>query len=175
MFYKILNKVRRPTFFLLSLTLTVLVLLFSINVLFVSSASPAAPDYVGGGDADGSTNSGTGNLNFTRVFVQGDYAYIAKNGSSTDCSSAAGCELQVWQIGEADTGDPGTGASTSGVILKRGVTIKGGVTFKFFLPLFDTLLSPFNFIFSLTPRDPSVPSLLSVPRVTLGIYGSGFG
>jgi hypothetical protein len=64
-------------------------------------SNPAAPTFVGGGDSSGTANSGTGAISFNSVAVSGRYAYIALNGSSTNCNTAgdkSGCELQIWDV-----------------------------------------------------------------------------
>ncbi len=66
-------------------------------------SNPAAPAYVGGADASGSANSGSGNANFLSISVSGRYAYVTQQGdSSAACSqtagSAIGCELKIFDI-----------------------------------------------------------------------------
>jgi hypothetical protein len=61
--------------------------------------NPAKPDYIGGADASGATNSGTEASGFTDVKVSGNYAYVIKVGLATDCHiDYAGCELQIYDI-----------------------------------------------------------------------------
>jgi hypothetical protein len=102
-------------------------------------SDPAAPAFVGGGDASGGTNAGTGDSSFRTITVSGDYAYIAKPGSATDCSDAnkIGCELQIWDIsnpaapafvGGADAGgrtNAGTQLSTFGAFFAPAIAIRG--------------------------------------------------
>jgi len=81
-------------------------------------STPAAPTYVGGSDASGSTNSGTGNSSFNLVNVSGRYAYVANSGSATACSqtvgSAIGCELQVYDVSGIDAVSISTGTLETG-------------------------------------------------------------
>ncbi len=86
-------------------------------------SNPSAPAYVGGADASGSTNSGTGNNFFNRVFVSGGYAHVVLSGNTTVCSqsagSAIGCELQVYDVSSPATptyvgGADSTGSTNSG-------------------------------------------------------------
>jgi hypothetical protein len=67
-------------------------------------STPTSPTYVGGVDASGTTNSGTTNLNASGIAVSGNYVYVARAGSSSNCSSAIGCELQVFTAGSTLTG-----------------------------------------------------------------------
>jgi len=70
-------------------------------------SSGASPTYVGGGDASGSTNSGTASSAFFGLAKVGDYLFVAKAGSATACSntpgSAIGCEFQVWDVSTPST------------------------------------------------------------------------
>ena len=95
-------------------------------------SNPSAPAYVGGGDASGSTNSGIGSSSFDYIIVSGNYAYIAKAGSSTACSqtagSAIGCELQVWDISNPSApayvgGGDASGSTNSGTTLAGNMAI----------------------------------------------------
>jgi hypothetical protein len=67
-------------------------------------STPSSPAYVGGGDASGSTNTGSGSAAFRSLFVTDNYLFVAGANSATVCSpsagSAIGCELKVWQINE---------------------------------------------------------------------------
>ncbi len=86
-------------------------------------SNPAAPAYVGGADASGSANTGTGNVNFTDITISGSYAYIASASNNTACSqtvgSAIGCELKVFDISNPAApayvgGADATGSTNSG-------------------------------------------------------------
>jgi hypothetical protein len=99
-------------------------------------SDPTAPAYVGGGDASGTTNTGTGSKNFTAVALSGNYALIATAGSATDCSSAIGCELQVWDISTPSApayvgGADASGAANSGTgaIGFTSVDVSGDVAY----------------------------------------------
>lgn len=64
-------------------------------------SNPANPNYVGGADQSGTTNSGVSSASAeTKVRIYGKYAYVTKNGYATDdCSvNPDGCELQVYDI-----------------------------------------------------------------------------
>jgi hypothetical protein len=62
--------------------------------------NPAAPTYAAGVDASGSTNSGTGTVQFNMVTVSGQNIYVASNASGTTCSATAGtaigCEVKIF-------------------------------------------------------------------------------
>ncbi|MES2007022.1 MAG: hypothetical protein V4436_02860 [Patescibacteria group bacterium] len=80
-------------------------------------SSTTNPVYMGGADASGLTNSGTGANNLTTVYVAGNYAYIGKVLSPTDCSTVgnkAGCELQVYDISDPTNPTFVGGADNSG-------------------------------------------------------------
>jgi hypothetical protein len=81
-------------------------------------SNPGTPTYVGGADASGSTNSGTGNSAFNEVAVSGRYAYVASQGNATACSqtagSAIGCELKVFDISNPSAPTYVGGADVSG-------------------------------------------------------------
>lgn len=62
-------------------------------------SNPAAPTYISGIDASGTVNGGTTNQGDNSVAVSGRYMYVAKAGDATACSSAIGCELQVYDVG----------------------------------------------------------------------------
>jgi hypothetical protein len=99
-------------------------------------SNPLAPTFVGGADADGSTNSGTSaGQNFNKIFVSGNYAYIAASASSTACSSTAGigsgCELKVFDVstpssptyvGGADAGGSANSGTMSSTALNVSVS-----------------------------------------------------
>jgi hypothetical protein len=61
-------------------------------------ADPTTPTYKGGGDISGGTNTGTGSVSFESGTVSGRYLYGVHDGDSTNCSSATGCEFQVWDM-----------------------------------------------------------------------------
>jgi len=92
-------------------------------------SNPAAPSYVGGADASGSTNSGTGNSAFNLVNVSGRYAYVSNSGSATACSqtvgSAIGCELQVYDVSGIDAVSINTGTLETG-----GLSVTGNAKFS---------------------------------------------
>ncbi len=80
-------------------------------------SNPSTPTFVGGADARGTTNSGTGSVNFSSVFVSGNYAYITTGSSSGDCSTSGdrrGCELKVFDISTPSAPTFVGGADASG-------------------------------------------------------------
>lgn len=79
-------------------------------------STPSAPDYVGGGDTTGTTNSGTGGgtteSQKDTVFAADGYAYVGSLGNGTatcgaGSGNADGCEMAIWQI-ESDAVSSGT-------------------------------------------------------------------
>jgi hypothetical protein len=99
-------------------------------------STPATPTYVGGGDASGSTNTGTGNLLVLGITIKDNYAYTTWNASATECSqtvgSAIGCELKVWDISTPSTptyvgGGDASGSTNTGTgsLITRSVAISG--------------------------------------------------
>ncbi len=65
-----------------------------------SISTPSAPAYTAGIDSSGSTNSGTGAIQFNSVAVSGQDVYVVSNGSATTCSATAGnatgCEMKAF-------------------------------------------------------------------------------
>lgn len=85
--------------------LLVALLISGVNSANVSAATPDAPEYLGGADASGTANSGTtsanlGNGTYDRnIIVEGNYAYVSKPGSSSDCATVReGCEFQIYDV-----------------------------------------------------------------------------
>lgn len=82
-------------------------------------SNPYSPTYLGGADASGSANSGTGNVSFNDIDVLGRYAYIVTSGnSSAACSqtagSAVGCEFKIFDISNPGQPTYVGGADASG-------------------------------------------------------------
>jgi len=71
------------------------------EVMIYDISTRANPTYVAGRDTDASL-VGTEDLTVNRLFVHEGLLYVGKNSSSTPCStvagSAAGCELQVYDV-----------------------------------------------------------------------------
>ena len=100
---------------------------------------PSAPAYIGGADASGSTNSGTGSQSFWGI-MSGNYAFITAYQNSTTCSatrgSAIGCELKVYKISSASEplyvgGADVSGSSNSGTgyVAIKNIQVQNGIAY----------------------------------------------
>jgi hypothetical protein len=102
-------------------------------------SNPTRPRYIGGADASGTANGGTGNNNINSITTYGHYALIGTGGNTTACSqtpgSAIGCELQVY-----DMSNPAVPSYVSGVDSDGSATgitnssaLYGAATFSHYL------------------------------------------
>ena len=99
---------------------------FGCELQVYDISSTTNPVYVAGRDVDGGLGGAAG-TSYEAIVIAGDYLYVTTNGSTTACTqiagSAAGCELQVYDI--SDPTNPvyvagrDSDGSSSGVTGKR--------------------------------------------------------
>ncbi len=106
--------------------LTIIMLLggFAFNPVpeVAQAGSPSAPEYVGGADRDGTTNSGplsaASTQGFNTVSVAGNYAFAFMTASTSPCTGTAGssngCEIKVFDISNPASPTYVAGGDSSG-------------------------------------------------------------
>jgi hypothetical protein len=114
---------------LLSVIIVCVIIISPLNVQ--GEGVPRAPEYKGGADSNGLTNSGTSANGFANLTfgsqgsaVSGNYLFVVTSASSTACSSSAsaagnGCELKVFDISNKTiptyvAGGDATGSTNAG-------------------------------------------------------------
>ena len=88
------------------------------EIIIMNVANPSAPYFVAGVDSNGGLN-GTSTIQVNSLLVDGNYLYVAKNGSTTVCDptagNAVGCEVLI-----IDISNPATPFLVSGIDMSGG-------------------------------------------------------